>query len=137
MTIIGEPTIVFERHAEVSLTSIRTPDYGPRHSPVVPWLDLMPIACTPGPWHRTCPLGPVMSGAGLSTPWMLRLNSAATGPSTAVSPTNGWPQGGCEGIEIPVACWQQALCTIVPVQLSCGRLSFVHGHGLPVPRRPV
>ena len=40
------------------------------------------------------------------------------------------------GGEIPVACWQQALCTIVPMSLACGRLSFGHGHGLPVPWWP-
>ena len=135
-TIIGEPTIVFEQHAEVSLTSIQTPDYGPRHSPVVPWLDLMPIACTPGPWHRTCPLGPCQEQVWVHPGcWGLirRLRAQA---QQGLPPMVGL-RGGCEGIEIPVACWQQALCTIVPVQLACGRLSFRHGHGLPVPRRPV
>ena len=44
--------------------------------------------------------------------------------------------GGGWGGEIPVACWQQALCTIVPMPLACGRLSFGHGHGLPVPWWP-
>ena len=40
----------------------------PRHLPVVPWLDLIPIA-------------------GLSTPWMLRLHFAATDPGTAMPST--------------------------------------------------
>ena len=117
-TIAGEPSIVFKRHAGVSLTSLRTPDYG----------------CEALAY---CALVGFDANSGSEYTLDTEASFGGYGPrhSSAFYWTVGL-RGGCEGVEIPVACWQQALCTIVPMPLACGRLSFGHGHGLPVPRWP-
>ena len=77
MAIVGRPSIMFKRHAEVGLT-------------IACWLDLMTIHFTPGPWHRTCPSTPARSGASRTMPWMLRACPMAMGHAIAGPPSNGW-----------------------------------------------
>ena len=81
-----------------------------------------------GWWYYGLPVGHV---------WQYRRDEVHPEEAQQCLLLDSWPTRWMRGGgEIPVACWQQALCTIVPMPLACGRLSFGHGHGLPVPWWP-
>ena len=63
----------------------------PRRSPVAPWLVLVLINFTPGPWHRKWPSGPARSKASQTMAWMPRACPTDIGHAIAGPPSNGWP----------------------------------------------